>query len=122
MDDKISPRPSLQRQGDVQCWGQWLCPSDEQKTFFRSPGDLTLAAHRLTGIVSFSKSVGARMRWIVARSMRSELVRLLIEKSGPKKKADVVQELTQSRIKRGNVELNKISTSIRVYSVPFSYR
>ena len=58
--------------------------------------DLTLeqtvnadAASRLTRIASFSKSVSARRRWMVTRSVRSELVSHLMEKSGQKPKSRV---------------------------------
>ena len=54
----------------------------------------------------------ARRRWVVSRSIRSEFVRLLMETSGQKEEADVVQELTPSRIKRDNVDLNKISIAV----------
>ena len=88
--------------------------------------DLTLeqtvnadAASRLTGIASFSKSVSARRRWMVTRDVRSELVRHLMEKSGQKPKADVVQELKPSWIKRDNADLNKLITGIGATMDPF---
>ena len=49
---------------------------------------------------------------MVSRSVQSEFVRLLMETSEQKEKADAVQELTPSRIKRTNVDLNKISIAI----------
>ena len=96
------------------------------KTFSRSPVDLTLeqtvnadVASRLTGITSFSKPVSARRRWMVSRSVRSELVSHLMDKSGQKQKADVVQELKLSRIQRDNADLNKLITGIGATMDPF---
>ena len=96
------------------------------KTFSRSPVDLTLeqtvnadVASRLTGITSFSKPVSARRRWMVTRSVRSELVSHLMDKSGQKPKADVVQELKPSRIQRDNADLNKLITGIGATMDPF---
>ena len=56
------------------------------------------AASRLTMIASFSQSVSARPRWMVTRSVQSELVGHLINKSGLKPKADVLQDLKPSRV------------------------
>ena len=96
------------------------------KPFSRSPVDLTLeqtvnadAASRLTGIAAFSKSVSARKKWMVIRSVRSEIVSHLMEKSGQKPKTDVVQELSPNRIKRDNVDLNKLVTGIGATMNPF---
>ncbi|MCG7875152.1 MAG: hypothetical protein N0C90_02335 [Candidatus Thiodiazotropha endolucinida] len=96
------------------------------KPFSRSPVDLTLeqtvnadAASRLTGITSFSRSVSARRRWMVTRSVRSELVGHLMDKSGLKPKAAVVQELKPSRIQRDNSDLKKIITGIGATMDPF---
>ena len=81
------------------------------RSFSRSPVDLTLEqtvnadAARLTGIASFSQSVSARRRWMVTRSVRSELVGHLMNKSGLKPKPDVAQDLKPSRIQRDNADL-----------------
>ena len=48
----------------------------------------------------------------MTRSVSNELVGHLVEKSGQKPNANVVQELTPSRIKRGNVDMNKLITGI----------
>ena len=61
-------------------------PSNEQP-FFRTPVDWNLeqimcngdVPSRLKGMASFSKSVSARRKWIVTRSVLSELVSHLIE-------------------------------------------
>ena len=53
------------------------------------------------------------------RSVRSEIVSHLMEKSGQKPKTDVVQELSPNRIKRDNVDLNKLVTGIGATMNPF---
>ena len=63
---------------------------------------------RLKGILSFSKSVSARMGWIETVSVLSELISHLIE-SEDLENADEVQELKPSPIKRDDIDLKIVS-------------
>ena len=71
----------------VQCWRQGLCPSNEQTNHSLGPCGLEFRADnvnadvpsRLKGMALFSKSVSARRKWIVTRSVLSELLSHLTE-------------------------------------------
>ena len=71
----------------MQCWRQGLCPSDEQTNHFLDACGFEFRVDnvnadvpsRLKGIVSFIKLVSARRKWIVTRSVLSELVCHLFE-------------------------------------------
>ena len=89
--DEISARASLQRRGTPSCvcnvGDRGYVHQTNEQTIRWDPCVLELRADnvdvdvpsRLKGMASFSKSVSVRRKWIVSRSVLSELVSHLIE-------------------------------------------
>ena len=106
----------------VQCWRQGLCPSDVRTNHslvpmwleFRADNVNADATSRLKGMASFSKLVSARRKWIVTRSVLSELVSHLIESQDWKR-----MQMTPIPFKRANADQSKLTTCIGTTLGPF---
>lgn len=89
------------------------------KSFSRQPVDVTLgqainadAANRLTGILHFTNSIGARQRWCKNHSIRSTVIADVMDETGLKKKQDVTADLRASVIKKNTVQIEDFLRSI----------
>ena len=96
------------------------------KTFSCIPVDLTLeqtvnadAASRQTGITSFTNSEAARKRWMVTRTVRSQIIGDLLNMAGLKEGDDCTKELKSHRIKKDNADLQATITGIKECMNPF---
>ena len=75
---------------------------------FRAENVNVYVPSRLKGMASFSKLVSARRKWVVTRSVLSELVSHLIESQEVKR-----MQTTASPSMRDNVDLNNLITGVR---------
>lgn len=95
-------------------------------SFSRVPVDMALeqtinadAASRFTGITAFANSESARSRWMITRSVRSEIVSSLLESSGITKTPDTKHDLQEGRIKKDHRDIDKIISALNSFSNPF---
>ncbi len=95
--------------------------------FSRAPVDMTLeqtinqdAASGLTGIAAFQQSTGAKNRWSITRSARSEIVSALMEITGQRQGDDVYNETKPGRVKRDQHDLETVKEAIKATCNPFT--
>ena len=95
-------------------------------SFSRVPVDMALeqtvnadAASRFTGITAFANSESARSRWMITRSLRSEIVGRLLESSGIIKAPDSKHDLEEGRIKKDHRDIERIISALNSFSNPF---
>jgi len=97
------------------------------KSFSSVPVDMALeqtvnadAASKFTGITSFANSESARTRWMITRSLRSEIVSSLFESSGMIKDPDSKHDLQPARIAKDHRDIQKIVSTLKSFSNPFA--
>ncbi|XP_055836631.1 uncharacterized protein LOC129905221 isoform X1 [Episyrphus balteatus] len=98
-----------------------------EKCFSMSPVDLTLeqtinadAANRLTGVSSFTNSIGARQKWAKTHTDRTANISSLYNMLGLLRKDDVTRDLKKGEIQKFSANLTKLTNEIENSCNPFS--
>ncbi len=96
------------------------------KAFSRCPVDLTLeqtvnadAASRMTGLSSATNNYSARLRWMITKSTRAAVISMAQNMVGLTHREDTTAELHQTRVKRDNRDLVKVTEQIQDTCNPF---
>jgi len=105
--------------------GLFSCRRTENQ-FSRLPIDLTLeqtvncdASSRQTGFTASTNSYSGRLQWSVTKGTRAALIGVLFDMVGMLRTNDAQAELSASRIRQDNTDLQKLMKSIQTSAYPF---
>ncbi|XP_050505694.1 uncharacterized protein LOC126883969 [Diabrotica virgifera virgifera] len=97
------------------------------KPFSRNPIDITLeqtinahAASRSSGIINMTNSVGARQKWAITHSLRTNMISKLMDFCNLYSKDDITKDLRKSSICHSNKNVENLLTIIQQCTNPFS--